>query len=507
MAETTKPEDKDRQAKVSAILYSVEDSIKKGNLDDALDKIRKVYQYDIKNIYARAFEERILVMIVERGEKELKEKYEAQHVKLHDEVNQKVQVEFNRKLKDYHKQWEEETAKREEKDREEKELEQRARQVSIEEQKLEGEREYAALKDENRDRIEQWERRMKEEVQAAIESERIRLNRELADRLVEMSTAAPNAGIADSAAANEALKAQMEAEYAAKLLASQEQAQQEMQSKLEAARISMHEEALEKVRLENANVQDELRRQFEQEKENWIEREKVKMKERLLESYKAILVLMDASITPEHIDDLLLSLRGILDVSEDEHAQMLRSVQVNSYIDTLRASWQKGRITEEERELLTHLSTLYGITQEEQEYLTKDVKRQLGLPEDSAVILVVDDSRDILVFVDHILKKTYANIRTVGSVKEAAAQMKEELPSLILCDVMMPETGGFAFYDLIQKGEYGEEVKSVPFIFMSGCSDEYMKKIAETLGVNNYLAKPFSKETLVKTVKDMLSKN
>lgn len=504
-AEFVKPEDKDRQAKVSAILYSVEDSIKKGNLDDALDKIRKVYQYDIKNIYARAFEERILVMIVERGEKELKEKYEQQHLKLNDEVNQKVQVEFNRKLKEYHRQWEEETAIREEKDREEKELELRARQASIEEQKIESEQEYAALKDGNRDRIEQWEKKMKEEVQEAIESERIRLNKEMADKLVELAAQAakPN----DGGVASEELKAQMEAEYAEKLLASQAQMEQEMQSKLEAARITLHEEALEKVRIENANVQDELRRQFEQEKANWMEREKSKTRDRLLESYKAILVLMDSTITPEHIDDLLLSLRGILDVSDEEHTQLLRSVQVNSFIDTLRASWQKGKITDEERELLSHLSALYGITEEEQEVLTKQVKRQLGLPEETAAILVVDDSRDILVFVDHVLKKTYANIRTVGSVKEAVSKISEELPGLILCDVMMPETGGFAFYDLIQKGEYGEELKSVPFIFMSGCSDEYMKKIAETLGVNNYLAKPFSKETLVKTVKDMLVKN
>jgi len=31
-----------------------------------LDRIRKVYEFDIKNVYARAYEERILIMMMEK---------------------------------------------------------------------------------------------------------------------------------------------------------------------------------------------------------------------------------------------------------------------------------------------------------------------------------------------------------------------------------------------------------------------------------------------------------
>ncbi|HLP16882.1 MAG TPA: response regulator, partial [Bacteroidota bacterium] len=174
------------------------------------------------------------------------------------------------------------------------------------------------------------------------------------------------------------------------------------------------------------------------------------------------------------------------------------------YIDTLKASWQKGSITNEEREILAHLCELYQISPEEHDRLMKQVKRQLGLPDESVSILAIDDSNDMLVFIEYILKKTYANIRTADSVKSAAEMIRQKMPSLIICDIMMPETGGFAFYEMIQKGEYGQELKNVPFIFMSVCSDEYMKKIAEDLGVNKYLTKPFSVETLEKAVKEML---
>ena len=153
MPETKRQEDKDREEKVNAILYNVEDAIKKGNLDDALEKIRRVYAYDIKNAYARAFEERILAMIVERGEKESQIKYEQQHLELKEEIDKKAQVEITRRLKDYLRQWEEETAKRKAKEQEDRELELRARKVSLDEQKEEGKKEYAALNDENRGRM------------------------------------------------------------------------------------------------------------------------------------------------------------------------------------------------------------------------------------------------------------------------------------------------------------------------------------------------------------------
>ncbi len=507
MAESPKLSEKEQKSRVSVLLHAVEDAIKKGDLDEALEKTRKVYEYDIKNMYARAFEERILVMIVERKEKELKTKFEQQHSKLKVEVDKKVQIEINRKLKEYHRQWEEESAAREEKERLEKELEDRARKASIEEQKEEGEKEYTALKFETRDRIEQWERKTKNEVQTAIEIERVRLERELAEKLAMLSahqhTQTAEHPVQDGIAGES--KEQVQAAYSVKMLQTKELMEREVEGKLESARLSLHEEAFEKIHIEYANVQAEMRRQFEQEKNNLLEQERSKTKERLIEAYKSFVILMDASISHDQLETLLVSLRSILGISDDEHAEIIRSVQVNSYIDTLRATWQKGAITSDDSGILAHLCQLYNISEEEHARLTKQVKRQLGLPDEDAKILVIDDNKDLLVFIDFVLKKTYGNIRTVESVKQALEAIPAWTPSLILCDVMMPETGGFAFYDMIQKGEYGNEMKKVPFVFMSGCSDEYMKKIADGLGVDKYLTKPFSIETLKKTVKEMLA--
>ena len=56
----------ERNARVSALLRQVDEDVRAKKLEDALDRIRKVYEFDIKNIYARAYEERILIMMMEK---------------------------------------------------------------------------------------------------------------------------------------------------------------------------------------------------------------------------------------------------------------------------------------------------------------------------------------------------------------------------------------------------------------------------------------------------------
>ena len=62
-ASTLSPEE--RNARASTLLRQVDEDVKAKKFDQALEKIRMVYEYDIRNIYARAYEERVLVMMIE----------------------------------------------------------------------------------------------------------------------------------------------------------------------------------------------------------------------------------------------------------------------------------------------------------------------------------------------------------------------------------------------------------------------------------------------------------
>ncbi len=138
--------------------------------------------------------------------------------------------------------------------------------------------------------------------------------------------------------------------------------------------------------------------------------------------------------------------------------------------------------------------------------MTKSAKKDLGLPDDTAVILVVDDDPVIQQFVGHILKRTYHSVLFAATVGDAIKTMQENLPALILCDLHLgPDSiSGVTFYEKLRQGEYGDTLKGVTFVLMSALHDEFFVKSANSLGIKTFLSKPFTRESLENTVKEAL---
>lgn len=135
------------------------------------------------------------------------------------------------------------------------------------------------------------------------------------------------------------------------------------------------------------------------------------------------------------------------------------------------------------------------------------MKGELGFPEESAPIFVIDDDQHILAFIKHVLKKTYQTLQTSSSIEEALPSLQKAPPALILCDVNLGsgKMGGFTFYEKILSGEYGDALKKVPFVLMSALTEDFFVKSAKELGIKSYLPKPFTRETLESTVKSVLA--
>jgi hypothetical protein len=61
----------ERSARVSSLLYQVDADVRAKDFSAALEKIRKVYDFDIKNMYARAYEDSIVAMVIETERKKM----------------------------------------------------------------------------------------------------------------------------------------------------------------------------------------------------------------------------------------------------------------------------------------------------------------------------------------------------------------------------------------------------------------------------------------------------
>ena len=117
-------------------------------------------------------------------------------------------------------------------------------------------------------------------------------------------------------------------------------------------------------------------------------------------------------------------------------------------------------------------------------------------------IMLVDDSRTIR----NIQKKVLAQLGHTDIVEacdgvEALAAYKESPPDLMLVDWNMPNMDGITLVKTIRQTD-----KSIPLIM---CTTEAEKsRVVEALkaGVNNYVVKPFTAETLSDKINQTLSK-
>jgi CheY-like chemotaxis protein len=456
-----KPEE--RTARVSALLRQVDEDVKAQKLDEALERIRKVYEFDIKNIYARAYEERILILMMEKERtvaiREAKQ-----------QAAEQVDQEVKKRLKDFYKQQELETQKRKQEEKAEQTLEDRARKASVNEVQEIAHKDITAIENDTARKIDELEKRLIAQIQ----------------QTAPRNHSATNADI-------------IRTEYEEKL--QQYKITEEEKKKIQ-------DEAFLKMKEEQKRTQDELIHQMEEERDALLGREREKTKQQELDSYCTLMkLMMQLAVPAEMQSSLLQSLKISFSISDTEHMEAEHSVQVSAYVDAVRKLWQSGNPSEEDLIHLKNLQQFFKISDDEHVSITKNVKRELGMPDDTAVIVVIDDDPSIRKYVDHILKKTYKTVITTATAETALPEIQKVPPSLIISDVNLGigMMSGFSFYEKIVAGAYGEKLKSVAFVLMSSLEDDFFVRSAKQMGVKAYLAKPFTRESLEAMVKSALA--
>ncbi|GAA6615380.1 PAS domain S-box protein [Scytonema sp. NUACC26] len=111
-------------------------------------------------------------------------------------------------------------------------------------------------------------------------------------------------------------------------------------------------------------------------------------------------------------------------------------------------------------------------------------------------VLIVDDNADMRDYLTRILSK-HVEVKAVADGAAALATVNEQLPDLVLSDVMMPELDGFK---LLKALRADARTKEVPIILLSAQAGE--ESVIEGLqaGADDYLIKPFSATELVTRV-------
>jgi two-component system phosphate regulon response regulator PhoB len=116
-------------------------------------------------------------------------------------------------------------------------------------------------------------------------------------------------------------------------------------------------------------------------------------------------------------------------------------------------------------------------------------------------ILAVDDDSDILEVIQYILEDSGYEVETLTDGHYLFDKIKEIQPDLILLDIMLGNLDG---RDLCRSVKARKETHDIPVILISA-SHDVSGTLNQIGGPNDYLAKPFDIDVLLRSINRQLN--
>ena len=120
------------------------------------------------------------------------------------------------------------------------------------------------------------------------------------------------------------------------------------------------------------------------------------------------------------------------------------------------------------------------------------------------MIYCVEDERNIRELLIYTLETTGFKARGFGNGTELMKAIKEEIPELILLDIMLPGDDG---YTILAQLKSMSSVKDVPVIMVTAKEAEFDKVKGLEGGADDYITKPFGMMEFIARVKAVLRRS
>ncbi|HLA98623.1 MAG TPA: response regulator [Anaerolineales bacterium] len=118
-------------------------------------------------------------------------------------------------------------------------------------------------------------------------------------------------------------------------------------------------------------------------------------------------------------------------------------------------------------------------------------------------VVYIEDEQEMVDLVRLILsRKGYEVIGSNGG-RDGLEKVRQELPDLVLLDLMMPDMDGWEVY---QQMKAGETTRHIPVIVVTAKAQSIDKVLGLHIAkVDDYISKPFSPQELVDSVEKVLA--
>ncbi len=117
-------------------------------------------------------------------------------------------------------------------------------------------------------------------------------------------------------------------------------------------------------------------------------------------------------------------------------------------------------------------------------------------------VMVIDDSNTIRRSAEMFLKQAGCKVILAEDGFDALSKIASQLPNVVFVDIMMPRLDGYQTCSLIKRNS---RFKSTPVIMLSSKDGLFDRARGRMVGSDQYLTKPFTKESLIEAVQQYAS--
>ena len=117
-------------------------------------------------------------------------------------------------------------------------------------------------------------------------------------------------------------------------------------------------------------------------------------------------------------------------------------------------------------------------------------------------ILLIDDHQTVFRLLEAIVRIKGYTLLYAENGQQGIVMARQELPDLILLDVMMPDIDGFKVCQYLKENE---ETKEIPIMFLTARGSDGDLEAGRKAGADGFMTKPFQTIEVLRQIERLLS--
>ncbi|MDA5094203.1 response regulator [Aliiroseovarius sp. KMU-50] len=116
-------------------------------------------------------------------------------------------------------------------------------------------------------------------------------------------------------------------------------------------------------------------------------------------------------------------------------------------------------------------------------------------------VLVIEDEPNIIEAISFILSRDGWTVSTHSNGETAVEAVRRVAPDALILDVMLPGRSG---YDILQDLRADVATRDIPVLMLTARGQKNDRELAERLGVNLFMTKPFSNAEVLENLRQIV---